>query len=232
ERLGGGLPHERLAWSGVECGCHALEVVPRVAAEVGALGEVLAQQAVGVLVGAALPRTARVAEEDLQAGREAEFGVPGHLGALIPGQRSTQLLGQRRDRRSDRVADGFGAVSCERWAVLDAHLTMAGHAWQVEEDREPGGAFNQRADRRAVQAEDEIAFPMTGNRSIRDLRRPLADHDLGGDEVLAAAGANSRNAKGAAGAQTRGQVPSQRPTALDIQRLVDRLVRDPNRSII
>ena len=65
---------------------------------------------------------------------------------------------------------------------------------------------------------------MTGNRSISDLRRPLADHVLGDDEVLVAAAASSRSAKGAASAQTRGQVPAQRPTALHIQRLVDRLV--------
>src|SRR2546421_272047 len=35
-----------------------------------------------------------------------------------------------------------------------------------------------------------------------------------------------------AGAQTRGQLTPQRPAALDVQGLVDRLVRDPHRFII
>ena len=62
-----------------------------IAGEVGALREVLAQQPVGVLVRAALPGAVRVAEVDLHAGVDGEPGVVGHLGALVPGQRSAQL---------------------------------------------------------------------------------------------------------------------------------------------
>ena len=54
--------------------------------EVSTFGEVLTQQAVGVLVRAALPRTAGVAEEYLQPGVETELGVLGHLRTLVPGQ--------------------------------------------------------------------------------------------------------------------------------------------------
>ena len=50
------------------------------------LGEVLAQQAVGVLVGAALPGALGVAEVDLDTGVHAEAHVFCHLLALIPGQ--------------------------------------------------------------------------------------------------------------------------------------------------
>jgi hypothetical protein len=53
--------------------------------QVGTLGQVLAEQAVGVLVGAALPRAARVTEVDLDAGVDGELGVLGHLPAVIPG---------------------------------------------------------------------------------------------------------------------------------------------------
>jgi hypothetical protein len=56
------------------------------AAEVGSFREVLAQQAVGVLVRAALPWTLRVAEVDGQPGVDTQLGVLGHLGALIPCQ--------------------------------------------------------------------------------------------------------------------------------------------------
>jgi hypothetical protein len=63
----------------VECGLVEL-------AEIGALGEVLAQQAVGVLVAAALPGAAWVAEVDLDTGVDGELDVLGHLPAVIPGQ--------------------------------------------------------------------------------------------------------------------------------------------------
>jgi hypothetical protein len=66
-------------------------------AEVSALGEVLAQQAVGVLVGAALPGATRVTEIDLDARVDRELQMLGHLLAVIPGQRATQLLRQSED---------------------------------------------------------------------------------------------------------------------------------------
>jgi hypothetical protein len=53
--------------------------------QVAVLGQVLAEQAVGVLVGAALPGAARVTEEDLDAGVDREPRVLGHLPALVPG---------------------------------------------------------------------------------------------------------------------------------------------------
>jgi hypothetical protein len=62
EDFGGRLPAERLAGPAVEGGGDGGEILGAVAGEVGAPREVLPQQAVGVLVGAALPRTLRVAE--------------------------------------------------------------------------------------------------------------------------------------------------------------------------
>jgi len=47
--------------------------------EVGAFREVLAEQPVGVLVGATLPGTLRVAEVDRESGVDAELGVAGYL---------------------------------------------------------------------------------------------------------------------------------------------------------
>ena len=57
--------------------------------EVSTFGEVLAQQAGGVLVRAALPRTAGVAEEDVQPSVDTQLGVLRHLRALVPGQGPT-----------------------------------------------------------------------------------------------------------------------------------------------
>jgi hypothetical protein len=73
-----------------------------------------------------------------------------------------------------------------------------------------------------------------GDGPIGRLGGPLADHDLGGDEVLAAAAAahaGAGHAQRPAGAQAR----SAHVAALSTQhkqRLVDRLVEDAHRFII
>ena len=127
----------------------------------------------------------------------------GHLGALVPGQRSAQLLGQRRDRvarsrrgrprRRDRRAR---AVLCTRL------VAVAVHARQVQQHREPGGALDERADRGAVEPDDEVAFPVAGHGPVVGLGGPLADQDLGGDErSCRAPGARPRHPQRAPGAQ-------------------------------
>src|SRR5205085_5226980 len=62
EHLGGCPPRECLARSTVERRRDSCELVGAVAGEVGASGEILAQQPVGVLVGAAVPRDSWIAE--------------------------------------------------------------------------------------------------------------------------------------------------------------------------
>jgi hypothetical protein len=118
ECFGRRSPAEGFAWSAVERVRDRLEVVAGVPGEVGAPGEVLAKQSVGVLVRPALPGALRVAEVDRETGVDAQLGVLSHLGALVPGQRSSQLFGERRDRGGDRVADGFRAVPGECRPVL------------------------------------------------------------------------------------------------------------------
>jgi hypothetical protein len=73
--------------------------------------EVLAEQSVGVLVAAALPGTLGIAEVDLHAGFDGELDVFGHLFALVPGDRSAQLRGQRQDPFGHRGADCGCAVT-------------------------------------------------------------------------------------------------------------------------
>src|SRR5438067_266339 len=94
EGLGRSLPVQGFAWPPVEFGGDGVQVGLGQGAEVGdALGEVLPQQPVGVLVGAALPGGVRVAEVDRAAGGDAEGGVRGEFLALVPGQRAQQVLG-------------------------------------------------------------------------------------------------------------------------------------------
>jgi hypothetical protein len=74
----------------------------------------LAEQPVGVLVGAALPGALRLAEIDLKAGVDPKPRVLGDLGALIPDERAAPLLGQRRlidATIASRTASAPGPVS-------------------------------------------------------------------------------------------------------------------------
>ncbi len=94
---------EGFAWSRVEFGGDRVELELRELREVGASGEVLAQESVGVLVGAALPGGFGVAEVNFDVGRDRELGVFGHLHAAVLGERGPQLLGQA----TDVCAQGF-----------------------------------------------------------------------------------------------------------------------------
>ena len=67
----------------VRGGGNRSEVICAVAGEVDAFREVLAQQPVAVLVGAALPWAVRIAEVHRQARLDAQLSVLGHLGALV-----------------------------------------------------------------------------------------------------------------------------------------------------
>src|SRR3954470_17886337 len=73
--------------------------------EVAALRPVLAQAAVRVLVRTALPWRVRVAEVDLDAGRDRERLGRRHPAALVPGQGAREVGGQCRDPLAQRVDD-------------------------------------------------------------------------------------------------------------------------------
>lgn len=105
KRLVGRIPVQRLAGPVVHQVGNGIERILVVHAQVGALGQELAQQAVGVLAAALLPRAVRVAEVHPHASRSGELLVPGHLLALVIGERLThglghlaQLVGERRQR--------------------------------------------------------------------------------------------------------------------------------------
>lgn len=90
------------------------------------------------------------------------------------------------------------------WPILDRlGRPVLFHAGQVQEHGEAGRAFDQRADRRAAEAENEVSFPMTRNSPVTDLRRAVADHQRVGNESLAAVpGTFAGQPEGAAGPQT------------------------------
>jgi DNA invertase Pin-like site-specific DNA recombinase len=79
--------------------------------EVNALGEVLPEQPVGVLVAPALPRRVGVAEEHRAAGVDVHLLAVAHLRALVPGQRPAQRRGQRLHLASEGGRDVLGLVA-------------------------------------------------------------------------------------------------------------------------
>src|SRR6202041_3735438 len=151
----------RLSGPRVEGGGHGCNLVGAVHAEIGPFGEVLAEQSVSVLVGAALPWAVRIAEIDSHARLDLEARVLGHLSSLIPSQRPAQLLGQRDDRARDGVTYRLGAMTGEGGPVLHASLVaMARHARQVQQQREARRALHQGADRRTPKTQDKVSFPV------------------------------------------------------------------------
>ena len=102
---------------------------------------------------------------------------------------------------------------------------MAGHRWQVQQHGEAGGAFDQGADRGAVQADDEVPCPVSRNSPILDLSGPLTDQDFLGDERSSpAAGTGSGHPQGPPGTQSGRQLAPQPAASLDVEGLVDRLM--------
>jgi len=115
-----------------------------------------------VLVRAALPRALGIGEEDRHSGLDLELDMSRQLLAAVPGQRTAQMLGQRGDRRSERVLHGDRPVASQRRPVLGARdEAVAGFAGQVDQHREPRAALDKGADRGALQADDQVAFRKT-----------------------------------------------------------------------
>src|SRR5512134_3460956 len=75
EHFGWFHPAQRLSRAIVEFPCDRVERGAGIDAEVGVPGEVLAEQAVAVLVAAALPWAVRIAEEDADVGVDGELHV-------------------------------------------------------------------------------------------------------------------------------------------------------------
>ena len=206
EGLGGGAPAERLARPAVERGGDRGEVLGAVSGEVGASGEVLAKQPVGVLVGASLPRALRIAEVDLQAGLDPQLwragpsrrpGPRSATGAAAPGSVVIAAAIASRTASAPCPVTG-GPFLTRRLAVLGRR--------EVQQHREAGRALHQRADRGAVSPEDQIALPVTRDGPVLGLGGPLADHDLLADEVLAALRASPRDAQRPPGPQARDEL--------------------------
>ena len=107
----GFIQPKRLSRAVVEFPRDRVELGSSVDAEIGVPGEVLAEQAVAVLVAAALPGAVRIAEEDADVGVDGELHVLGHLLALVPGERAAQFRGETGELASERNAHVLGGAA-------------------------------------------------------------------------------------------------------------------------
>src|ERR1700677_3632776 len=169
ERLSGRAPAECLAWSAVERGGDCFEILCGMSGEVRSFREVLAKQAVGVLVRASLPWALRVTEIHLQPAVDRELSVLCHLGALVPGERATQLLWECDELGGNRITNRSRATACERRPVLHSCAAVAGQRRQVKQHGETCAALNQRADRCLVSAQGQVALPVTWDCAVLGL---------------------------------------------------------------
>ncbi len=110
ELLSWRLVHQGFSGSFVELPGDGAELSLAEGRQVDAVGQVLAQQAVGVLVGTALPRAVRIAEVDLDIGRQGEAPVVGKFFAAVPGQRPTEVSGQLARLPDQSRDDGRGLL--------------------------------------------------------------------------------------------------------------------------
>src|SRR5271163_4806194 len=165
ERLGRSGPAKYSTWAVVEFRSDGVELVLSERGQIGVSVQVLAQQSVRVLVGAALPWVVRVAEEHRQCQRRSDGRMLRHLTPAVPGQRPPQV-----GRQLAQVVD-----QCARHRV---GLVPVG---QCDDQCVAGGAVNEGGDGRWARSEHEVALPMAGHLPGVGLGRSFADGDYVAD---------------------------------------------------
>src|SRR5215469_4534465 len=161
EFFGGGSVAEAFAGPVVEFGGDGLEPGGGAGAQVGALGQVLAEQAVDVFVATALPGGVRVGEVDGDAGGGGDALVLGGFLAAVPGEGLGEPGRQRAHVLDDGVGDGGGVVP----------------GVQRQQGEVAGGALDDGADGGVVcfQPHDQVAVVWAGDQPALILGRPGAD---------------------------------------------------------
>ncbi len=148
---------ETLPRARVEAMRDGVQFTLRVPRQVRALRQVLAQQPVGVLVRAALPRTIRISKEDLDGKPVGELRV---LGPLFP-----TIIGQGFAQQGGHMPEFLGEAFAGTRRIRPLH---------PGQDDQTCGPIHQGANSRPVAgALDEVAFPVAGCGSAHR-RAPLA----------------------------------------------------------
>src|SRR5260221_6162634 len=164
---------------------HGLQVA-NVPGDIGAFREVLPDNSVGILIRSPLPRRVRVGGIHRDIGCDGEGGVLGHLGALVPGDRSAQVRGHVPDGLDDALADRFGVAAVR----------------QRNRDKVPALALHQGSHRGFPRlADHEVTFPVARYFTALGLLRALRYRDHPDDPGTLGAGPAPRLAARPAAAQ-------------------------------
>ncbi len=194
------------AFSGarVEARGDGVRRAPRVARQVRALRQVLAQQSVRVLIGAALPGAVRIGEDDLA-------GKP--LGQRLVFSPLFPAIIIRVFRRRAGTCRSFLVKPWRARGICPVHRGQ---------EHQAGGPRHQGAHRRAIaSALDPVAFPVAGHRAGRDLGRTLIYRRPVGN--LAASIGSSRP-------RAAGRAPDAAPPTVRCARLREATPSAPHRS--
>ena len=142
-------------WPLVEPIGDRIDLLLAVEGQVRALRQVLSEEPIGVLAGAALPGAMGVAEVNLDSGLSGQFGMARHLLPLVIGQGLAQRCGDAIELTTvARQGGGGGGIV---------------HLGQQHQAR---AALDQDPHRRAVTRPfDEVALPMARQGAVLYLRR-------------------------------------------------------------
>ena len=146
---------EALSWARIQPMRDGVQLALRIARQIRALEQILAQQAIGVLVGPALPGAVRIGKEHLDGEPLGQALVFRHLFAPIVGQR----LAQRGWHRREFPGEPLSGMPC----------IGPVEPGQNDQARRP---FHEAAHGRGVSGPlDEVAFPVAGDGAARHFRR-------------------------------------------------------------
>ena len=208
--LFGCFPAERFAGALVEQPRNVVELGLAGFAEICTFGQELAQQAIGVLVAAALPRRVRIGEPDIESQAPSQFGMTGHFAAPVVGHALAQDGGQITHLPGEALQGGF-----------------SGRCVHFAEHHEARLALDNGAHRRAVvRALDKVAFPVARHQALFDLFGSVADAQRFGNHGAARRRCSPLAALALGSAQSIDHRLAQRPFRVGIDGRVNGLVAD------
>ena len=196
---------ETFSWARIQSMGDGIQLTLRIGGQVRALGQVLTQQAIGILVGAPLPRGMRIGKADLDRESLGQLLVLGHLFAPIVGQRVPQ--------RGGHLSELLGEASVGTGGIRAVHSGQ---------QHQPCGPFHQGPDRRAIaRAFQQVAFPVAGYRAGRHLGRAFSQRRHVGKLAPAIRSTRPRSPRFARLTQGCEQFGAQRPSREHIQASID-----------
>jgi len=203
-------PIETCSRSGIEAMGDGVQLALGVARQVGALGQILAQQPIRVFVGAALPRAVRIGKEDSDREPVRQAFVLSHLFSPIVGQCFAQ--------------QGGHVPVLVREPVAGTPRIRPLQPCQEDQARRP---LHQGADGRAIACPlDEVAFPVARQGAGGHAGGALGNGRHVGDMAVSVCPSPPRPAGLARLTQHRQQFAVQGSAWQHIQRRIDGLCRE------